>query len=123
MLLEPLPKSKTFDVAVNFSEKRGGLLTRKALSPSDFAPLPDAVQEIEEIAKGFRSSELFVNQEASIIDALSEASKLVLKEKQAAIVLATHGVAVDYEEGYQFRSINCLRRKIRFCLIYRDIFF
>ena len=71
----------------------------KILNPSDFAPLQDAIQEIEAIAKNFDNSELYINQTASVDNALSQAEKLTSRQERAAVVLATHGVAVDYERG------------------------
>lgn len=58
--------------------------------------LPDAINEIIEISTLFDKSTLFLNEQASVSDALRMAEELHLKDQRALINLATHAFAVDY---------------------------
>ena len=93
----PMPKSKN-NLAINL----GNLTPFRGLNGSleenleQLPSLPDAVNEVVEISKLFEKSDLFLNHNASIIDALEAAVKMNATEDSVILNLATHAFAVDY---------------------------
>ena len=65
----------------------------------EMPPLADAVVEIESISSLFDNSKSFVKTNGSINNALKSVVENNLAGNVSAIVLATHGLAVDYEGG------------------------
>lgn len=93
----PMPKTKN-KLKINL----GGIGALRSTSQSfqadllSLPPLPDAVNEIIEISNLFDESRLFLNDEASIADALKTAETLKMDKQNTLINLATHAFAVDY---------------------------
>ena len=76
------------------------LFSRSINENQKFSPLPAAVVEVKEISKNFKSSKLFLNDNASILNGLLEVeSKYKNNNIKSALVLATHGIKSDYARG------------------------
>jgi hypothetical protein len=95
----PIAESTGFQISLSEELKRGGLSPKETFDLSQFPPLPDAAIEVQELASLFTKSTVLQDMEASITAAFEEASSETKKKSKTAMVLATHGVAVDYENG------------------------
>ena len=73
-----------------------GTSDQRRLDLSMLPALPDATNEIIEISNLFPNSVLYLNENASINDALSKAEILSKKSDGTVINLATHAFSVDY---------------------------
>jgi CHAT domain-containing protein len=93
----PMPKSG-LEIAINLGSL--GVLRgqeRDLNKTLDTLPaLPEAVNEVVEISEFFEQSDLFLNDKASIADALQVAVEANSMEQSSLINLATHAFAVDY---------------------------
>ena len=93
----PILIKDTFDIDIPGVKRSNS----KGLTTKDFAPLPEANEEIINIGGHFRNKSLFLDEKASISKALQTAEK----KNYSAIVLATHGVPFDLVEGYKLPSL------------------
>jgi hypothetical protein len=71
----------------------------------NFQPLPDAEEEIKDIADYFVSKDVYLTKDASILVGLDKASQLSITGKTVAITLATHGVPLNVEDGIYMPSL------------------
>ena len=90
----PSKITKKINIIKNF------LFFRSVNENQKFSPLPAAVVEVKEISKNFKSSKLFLDDNASILNGLLEVqSKYENNNIKSALVLATHGIKSDYARG------------------------
>ena len=67
--------------------------------------MPDAEEEIKDIADYFVSKDVYLTKDASILVGLDKASQLSITGKTVAITLATHGVPLNVEDGIYMPSL------------------
>ena len=68
------------------------------IKPTEFPRLPDATEEIKELQGQFKNSQVFLEEQASLVRGLQAASNMSMKNS-VALVLATHGFVPNAERG------------------------
>jgi len=69
------------------------------IKPVEFPRLPEATDEINELRGQFEKSQVFLEEQASLMKALQAASKMSMEKDGVALVLATHGLIPNAERG------------------------
>lgn len=95
----PIITKDTFEIEIPGLTRSN--IKRKNNLNNEFAPLPDASEEILKVGKLFENKNIFLEENASITKALKTAEG----NNYSAIVLATHGVPFDLSEGYKLPSL------------------
>ena len=69
-------------------------------SSYQFEPLPEASKEISLLSSYFDTSEVYIEDKASVLLGLERASKLAKTEENYVIALATHGYMPESSNGF-----------------------